>query len=80
MMKCTNGEWANLVPYIRVVNSQEDVDESVKGLWFYLSSDGKLLFSLTSNEMVTYFARKAGCERRMTHSEAMAKRSGSIFS
>ena len=79
-MKCTNREWANLVPYIRVVDSQKDVDESVKGLWFYLSPDGELLFSLTSNEMVTYFARKAKCENRMYHSEAMAERASNISS
>ena len=47
--------WIELKPYIRVVDTSEDVDDSITGLWFYLSEDGRVYFSVTQ-ELAAHFA------------------------
>lgn len=56
-LSLTSQEWDFIAPHFRVVDTAEDVDDSVDGFWIYYRSDGKQMLSFTG-AILEHFSHK----------------------
>ena len=48
-LRYTDREWEKVKPHFRVVETVDDVDDSVDGVWIYTKKDGKRNISYTGS-------------------------------
>ena len=48
-LRFTDKEWQKIKPHFRVVETTDDVDDSVDGIWTFINENGKRIISFTGS-------------------------------